>query len=124
MSQSSDSNPNIKDISKETAPKPIEDILKPVTNPESEEKAEEGVLSQISSAADSLISKITGNNTDSAEAVKEPVVAASEGSSEEEKEEIPAVLDISKESAAAQEEKEVVLKLGDIIYILDPTNEV
>ena len=39
MSQSSDSNPNIKDISKETASKPIEDILKPAANPESEEKA-------------------------------------------------------------------------------------
>ena len=91
MSQSSDSNPNIKDISKETASKPIEDILKPAANPESEEKAEEGVLSQISSAADSLISKITGNNTESTEAVKEPVVAEKEGSSGEEKEDIPAL---------------------------------
>jgi len=127
MSQSSDS--NIKDISKETAPKPIEDILQPAANPESEEKSDEGVLSKISSAADSLMNKITGNNTDSTEAVAPeavvaPEAAEKEGSSGEEKEEMPAVLDISKESAAVQEEKEVVLKLGDIIYILDPTNEV
>jgi hypothetical protein len=129
MSQSSDS--NIKDISKETAPKPIEDILQPAANPESEEKSDEGVLSKISSAADSLMNKITGNNTESTDKTNEPVVAAvaeapvAEGSSGEEKEEMPAVLDISKESAAAvQEEKEVVLKLGDIIYILDSTNEI
>jgi hypothetical protein len=72
MSQSSDS--PIKDISKETAVKPIEGILEePKVDATSKIEAEEnkedkGIFSQISSAADSLVNKITGSNEPSAAA--------------------------------------------------------
>ena len=60
MSQSSDS--PIKDISKETAVKPIGDILeapKVEASPVAEvAKEEKGILSQITSAADSLVNRI------------------------------------------------------------------
>jgi hypothetical protein len=130
MSQSSDS--PIKDISKETAVKPIGDILEapkvetsvavtPVAvTPVAEAKEEKGIISQITSAADSLVNRITGakeQETKSGEEVK--VLEGEELEGEESKE-----LDISKEVAQAKQEAEVILKLGDVIYISDPTNEI
>jgi len=118
MSQSSDS--IIKDISTETSKKPIGDILEadvPIPAPVIQE---EGVLSKISSATDSLLSKITGSKNEEKEGSNEEKEKEKE---EEEKEEVN-VLDISKEASQVQGEKEVILKLGDIIYILDPTNEI
>ena len=121
MSQSSDS--PIKDISKETAVKPIGDILEakapvvPVAAVVAEEaKEEKGIISQITSAADSLVNRITGAKEEAAKPVAEEVkVLEGEGLEE---------LDISKEAAQVREEAEVILKLGDVIYILDPTNEI
>ena len=120
MSQSSDS--SIKDITKETAVKPIGDILEAKEVPEAAVVAEEatkekGIISQITSAADSLVNRITGATKEEvAKPVEEEVkVLEGEGSKE---------LDISKEAAQVKEEAEVILKLGDVIYILDPTNEI
>jgi hypothetical protein len=130
MSQSSDS--KITDISKETEVKAIGDILeeKPITEaavaietPAQNVVAEEkGIISQITSAADSLVNKITGATKEVvAEADELPKELEGESNSlEEEAKE----LDISKESPKAAAEKEVILKLGDIIYILDPSNEI
>jgi len=122
MSQSSDS--PIKDISNETAVKPIGDILEakavvaPVTPVAEETKEEKGILSQITSAADSLVNRITGATEEAKEEVK---VLEGEKSAELEE---PKELDISKEAVEAKEEAEVILKLGDVIYILDPTNDI
>ena len=131
MSQSSDS--PIKDISKETAAKPIGDILEepktsqtPVATPVAEAKEEKGIIGQITSAADSLVNKITGAKTESKENVEAsneleaPKELEGEGLENEGSKE----LDISKEAAQAKEETEIILKLGDVIYILDPSNEV
>ena len=149
MSQSSDS--SIKDISKETAVKPIGEILEgtavaaPKTegtavtssavtssavtssavtssaqNVMAEKKEEEGIFSQISSSANSLVNKLTGSNDESKEGVEDEKPNELEGENLEE----PKELDISKENSAPAAEKEVILKLGDIIYILDPSNEI
>ena len=103
MSQSSDS--NIKDISEESVAKPIGDIL------EEAKPEEEGILSKISSAVDPLVAKVK----DTFGEAKEAIIGQAEA---EEK------LDTSKEEPSVQIEKEVILKLGDIIYIVDPTNEI
>ena len=117
MSQSSDS--PIKDISKETAVKPIGDILEAPKVEAEEAKEEKGIISQITSAADSLVNRITGS--------KEQENKEQENKEEEVKvleAEEPKELDISKEAAQVREEAEVILKLGDVIYIIDPTNEI
>lgn len=130
MSQSSDS--SIKDISKETEIKPIGDILEEKPGQAAATPAvsseEKGIISQITSAADSLVNKITGATEGAIATAKATIVGTEEeevpkeleGETPEEAKE----LDISKENPAAVAEKEVILKLGDIIYILDPSNEI
>ena len=133
MSQSSDS--SIKDISKETEGKPIGDILeeKPIAEAAATPAAsseEKGIISQITSAADSLVNKITGATEEAVATAKATIVGTEEevpkeleGESKSLEEEAKE-LDISKESSVVAAEKEVILKLGDIIYILDPSNEI
>jgi len=123
MSQSSDS--PIKDISKETAVKPIGDILEAPKVEAAEAKEEKGIISQITSAADSLVNRITGaNEQENKEQEKEDDVKVLEGEGSEELGEGSEELDISKEAVDAKEKAEVILKLGDVIYIIDPTNEI
>ena len=112
MSQSSDS--NIKDISEKSVAKPIEDILEETKFEEKVKEpvvAEEGILSSISSAIDPLVAKVKDTFGEAKEAI------TGEAEAEEK-------LDTSKEEPGVQIEKEVILKLGDIIYIVDPTNEI
>ena len=112
MSQSSDS--NIKDISEKSVAKPIEDILEETKLEEKVKEpvvAEEGILSSISSAIDPLVAKVKDTFGEAKEAI------TGEAEAEEK-------LDTSKEEPGVQIEKEVILKLGDIIYIVDPTNEI
>jgi len=118
MSQSSDS--PIKDISKETAVKPIGDILEAPKVEAEEAKEEKGIISQITSAADSLVNRITGANERENKEEEEVKVLEGEGLEGEGSKE----LDISKEAVEVKEQAEVILKLGDVIYISDPTNEI
>jgi hypothetical protein len=117
MSQQSDS--PIKDISKQNIEKPIGDIVletsakteEAKTPDVAEEKEEDtSLLTQITNITDPIVNKV--------KSVVSP--EGEEGNGEESEE---SKLDISKDEPS-NDTTEVVLKLGDIIYIVDPTNEI
>jgi hypothetical protein len=124
---SQQSNQPIKDIREENIEKPIGNIvLETSTPPEAKAEAkavavaeteteteDQGILSKISQMTDPLVSKVKSAISPQGE---------KEGEGEEEDEEV-SVLDTSK-AESTFDKTEVVLKLGDIIYIIDPTSEI
>ena len=114
MSQSSDS--PITDISKKNIEKPIGNIVleeESKIDPEIDPEKNEGILNKISSFTDPLINKVK-----SVISSPEEKEEGEEGENEEITE-----LDVAKDKPPLKQ-TEVILKLGDIVYIVDSTNEI